>query len=264
MNERCTLEGMHYAVTGGAGALGAAVVSSLVERGAQVTVLDRAELRERGGGVRVGARGGASASPREAGSTGTERAAGQVHSVVLELVDEKAVAAAYATLARLDGSIHCAGGFDMKPIAETSLADLDAMWRMNAVSCFLCCREAVRAMRRTREARGRAAASPHGWIVNIAARPALVPVGGMIAYSMSKAGVATLTPSLAAELLAEGIFVNAVVPSVMDTPANRRAMPTADHSKWPKVEEVARVIRALASPENHATSGALVPVYGAA
>lgn len=236
---------LHYVVTGGAGALGAAVAAALAERGAHVTVLDRVK-------------------PDPA------RVPKAIPSLEVDLVDERAVASAFASLRRLDGSIHCAGGFDMRPIAETTLADLDAMWRMNAVSCFLSCREAVRTIRRTHSGAGATAAAvpspdrPHGWIVNVSARPAVLPVAGMIPYSMSKAAVASLTQSLAAEVLGEGILVNAVLPSIMDTPANRRAMPGADHSKWPAVDDVASVIRSLASPRNRVTSGALVPVYGAA
>ena len=107
-----------------------------------------------------------------------------------------------------------------------------------------------------------AAGQRGGRIVNVAARPALQPTGGMLAYSTAKAGVASLTQCLAAEVLAEGILVNAVVPSIIDTPANRKAMPDADHAAWPKAEQIAETIRFLVSPANVLTSGTLVPVYG--
>ena len=84
----------------------------------------------------------------------------------------------------------------------------------------------------------------------------------MVAYTASKAGVAALTVALAEEVVKAGILVNAVAPSTMDTPANRRAMPKADHAAWPKVEEVAATILFLASPQNAVTRGAIVPVYG--
>jgi len=84
----------------------------------------------------------------------------------------------------------------------------------------------------------------------------------MAAYTVSKAGVAALTEALAQEVAADGILVNAVAPSILDTPANRQAMPKADHALWPKVEEVAATILFLASPENKVTRGAIVPVYG--
>ena len=95
-------------------------------------------------------------------------------------------------------------------------------------------------------------------------RPALEPRqgAGMIAYTASKAAVAALTQALAEELKDEGIWVNAVAPSILDTPANRAAMPAADVDAWPKVAEVAAVIAFLASPQNRSARGAVVPVYG--
>ena len=99
---------------------------------------------------------------------------------------------------------------------------------------------------------------------NVAARPALEPRlgAGMAAYTVAKSGVATLTVALAEEVAKHGILVNAVAPSIMDTPANRKAMPKADFDAWPKVEEVAATIAFLASPNNAVTRGAIVPVYG--
>lgn len=84
----------------------------------------------------------------------------------------------------------------------------------------------------------------------------------MVAYTASKAAVAALTVALSEEVAKEGILVNAVAPSIMDTPANRAAMPNANHAAWPNVEEVAATILFLASPENKVTRGAIVPVYG--
>jgi NAD(P)-dependent dehydrogenase (short-subunit alcohol dehydrogenase family) len=124
------------------------------------------------------------------------------------------------------------------------------------MSAWLCSREAVRRIR------ARPDASEGGRIVNVSAKPAIVPTGGLSAYAMSKAAVAALTTSLAEELKDDLIWVNAVVPSTMDTGANRAAMPGADFSKWPKVEEVASTVVFLASPSNRVTRGALVPVYG--
>ena len=105
-----------------------------------------------------------------------------------------------------------------------------------------------------------------GRIVNVAARQALEPRlgGGTVAYTIAKAGVAALTTALGAELARENILVNAVAPSIMDTPATRKSMPDADFSLWPKVEEVAATILFLASPANTVTRGAIVPVYGRA
>ena len=128
------------------------------------------------------------------------------------------------------------------------MAQLDS----NLVSCFLCCRAAIGAMK------------AGGRIVNVASRQALEPRSGagMTAYTIAKSGVATLTIALAEEVAKDGILVNAVAPSIMDTAANRKAMPKASFDAWPKVEEVAATILFLASPDNHVTRGAVVPVYG--
>jgi NAD(P)-dependent dehydrogenase (short-subunit alcohol dehydrogenase family) len=154
---------------------------------------------------------------------------------------------------KLWASIHIAGGFAAGKVAETGQTALMAQIDVNLVSCFLCCRAAVTAM-----------AAGGGRIVNVAARPALEwrMGAGMTAYTVAKAGVAALTVALAEEVAKDGILVNAVAPSIMDTPANRAAMPKADHASWPKVEDVAATILFLSSPENRVTRGAIVPVYG--
>ncbi len=223
----------HVVVTGGAGALGTALVEGLIEAGAicHVPCFDEAEaqrfrLRERP----------------------------QVKLIVIgNLADEKNVAALYDGIAPLWASIHLAGGFAAGPLRETSTATLRQQIDMNLVSCLLCCRAAINAM----TGRG-------GRIVNVAARAALEwrTGAGMAAYTASKAAVAALTAALAEEVAKDGILVNAVAPSIMDTPANRKAMPKADFDLWPKVEEVAATILFLASPENRVTRGAVVPVYG--
>src|SRR5204862_3667045 len=134
----------------------------------------------------------------------------------------------------------------MSPVSETDRAALMQQVDTNFVTCFLCCRAAVRAMARDKAG---------GRIVNVAARPALEwrAGAGMAAYAASKAAVAALTTALAEEVAKDGILVNAVAPSIMDTPANRKAMPKADHAAWPKVEEVARTILFLASSDNKVT-----------
>lgn len=163
----------------------------------------------------------------------------------------------FATLPRLWASIHVAGGFAMNAIAATTLADFRAQHDLNTVTCFLSCREAIKNIR---------AGGAGGRIVNVAARPALVPSAGkgMAAYAASKAAVASLTGTLAAEVLDENILVNAVVPSTLDTPVNRRMMAGADVSRWPSTNDVAKTIAFLASGDNTTTSGALVTVYGRA
>ena len=224
--------GCNVVVTGATGGLGEAVVRNLSGAGATVHVPVRHPDKARA---------------LYAGQDRVRVAA------VADLGDEGGVAAFYAGLPPIWASIHCAGGFAMSPIDETTLADLRTMLDMNAVSTFLCCREAVKAMK------GRG-----GRIVNVAAQPGVEPRrgSGMAAYAASKAAVAAITLAVAEEVAGEGIWVNAVVPSIMDTEVNRKAMPKADHAKWPKVEDVAATIAFLASPQNAVTRAALVPVYG--
>jgi NAD(P)-dependent dehydrogenase (short-subunit alcohol dehydrogenase family) len=227
-------DGRHIVVTGGAGALGTAVVAALIEAGAvcHVPCLDEAEA----GRFRL----------RE-----HERV---VLSLSGNLADEGAVTRLYRGIAPLWASIHIAGGFAAAPLSETGAAALRQQIDMNLVSCALCCRAAVGAM----------AGSGGGRIVNVSARAGLEwrSGSGMVAYTVSKAAVAALSVALAEEVARDGILVNAVAPSIMDTPANRQAMPKADFSLWPKVEEVAATILFLASPDNRVTRGAVVPVYG--
>jgi len=194
---------------------------------------------------------GEAVARRLAGAGATVHAPGR--GARIDLSDEAAVAAFYAGLPPLWASIHVAGGFAASSVDATSLAELRRMLDMNAVTAFLCCREAIKNMR------GRG-----GRIVNVSAQPGVEPRrgAGMAAYAASKAAVSALTLSLAEEVASEGIWVNAVVPSIMDTEANRKAMPKADHAKWPKPEEVAATIAFLASPQNAVTRAALVPVYG--
>jgi NAD(P)-dependent dehydrogenase (short-subunit alcohol dehydrogenase family) len=223
---------MNIVVTGGTGALGAGVVEVLLARGATVHL----PMME-------------SALPAHLQHERVKAAPN------VSLDNEAQVTAFYAALPELWASIHLVGGFAMSKLTDTSLADFEKQWRMNTVTCFLTCREATRAIRKTGKG---------GRIVNVAARPVVQPAGGMISYVTSKAGVAALTQSLAPELLGEGILVNAVLPSTIDTPANRKSMPNADHASWPKPREIAETIAFLASAENALTTGTLVPVYGRA
>ena len=225
----------HVVITGGTGALGTAVVGLLLEAGATCHVPVR-DLKD----------------SRRFAHRGHDRV---VLSPVPDLADEAAVAAFYGALPGLWASIHVAGGFAMAPIADTDKAMLQGQLDTNLVSAFLCCRAAVQAI-----------GQGGGRIVNVAARPALEwrQGAGMTAYTASKAALAALTVALAQEVAGQGILVNAVAPSTMDTPANRAAMPKADPAAWPKVEEVAATILHLASPDNKVGRGAIVPVYGRA
>jgi NAD(P)-dependent dehydrogenase (short-subunit alcohol dehydrogenase family) len=224
----------HVVVTGGTGALGTAVVAQLLAAGATCTVPYVHEA-------------GAKRFPHR-GDPNVKLIA------VTNLSDEAAVGKVYGGL-KPWASIHIAGGFAMSKITETDKVALMQQIDNNLTSCFLCCRAAVAAMR---------LASGGGRIVNVAARLALEwrNGAGMTAYTVAKAGVAALTAALAEEVAKDGILVNAVAPSIMDTAVNRSDMPKADHALWPKVEEVAATILFLASPDNRVTRGAVVPVYG--
>jgi NAD(P)-dependent dehydrogenase (short-subunit alcohol dehydrogenase family) len=223
----------HVVITGGAGALGTAVVTALVEAGAvcHVPCFNEAEAQRF-----------------------SLRDHKQVKVIVAgNLADETTVARVYSGVTPLWASIQIAGGFAAGLLAQTPVATIHQQIEMNLISCMLCCRAAVQAM-----------AGNGGRIVNVAARPALEwrTGAGMTAYATSKAGVAAFTAALAEEVVKDGILVNAVAPSTMDTPANRSAMPKADFALWPKVEEVAATIVFLASPDNRVTRGGIVPVYG--
>jgi NAD(P)-dependent dehydrogenase (short-subunit alcohol dehydrogenase family) len=226
-------DGLHVVVTGGTGALGRAVVRAILAEGAHCHLPSRHDKLVAG-----------------------DEFAG-IDSVRFEprivLSDEASVSDFYANLPKLWASIHVAGGFAMAPLIDTSLAQFEAQMQSNVYTAFLSLREAARHM---------IAHESGGRIVNVVARPALEPVGGMVAYSTAKSAVASMTQCTAKELASQGILVNAVAPSIMDTPDNRLAMPDADFSCWPSTSEIARVIVALASPQNKVTSGAIVPVYG--
>jgi NAD(P)-dependent dehydrogenase (short-subunit alcohol dehydrogenase family) len=229
------LEGKNVVVTGGTGALGQAVVARFLKAGAICHVPSRK----------------AADKPASWGD-------GQVSIVPdIDLADEAAVGRFYDAVPDLWASVHLAGGFAMAPVADTSRDDFLRMMEMNAATVFICCRAAVRNMRKTGQG---------GRLVNVSARPGLDPRkgGGMSAYAASKAAVTAITLSLAEELKNDRILVNAVAPSTIDTPANREAMPNADTSKWLKPKAAAEAILGLASPSNMEINGAVLPLFARA
>jgi NAD(P)-dependent dehydrogenase (short-subunit alcohol dehydrogenase family) len=230
-----SLQGKNVVVTGGTGALGVAVVKALVEAGAHchIPAIETAVPADR--------------FPKAGVSVTTH----------VDLSDEAAVAAFYTKLPSLGGAVHIAGGFAWAPIADSPLKVVQQQMAMNFYSCALSCREAVANFRK---------AGQGGRIVNISARPALNPRQGasMTAYTASKAAVAAFSVALAEELKAENISVIALAPSTIDTPTNRKDMPTADHASWVKPEAIAQLIVAHMALGDPIDSGAVIPIYGKA
>ncbi len=237
------LENRVAIITGGTGALGRAVTEQFLAAGARAAVpyvIDaEVPLLEQ----RLAGR-----FPRESlmlrkVDVGSED---QVH----KFVDEAA-----AAFGRIDILVNLVGGFwGGKSIAETTLAEWQAMFDLNLRPTFLCCRAVVPIMQKNR----------WGRIVSVASRSGLTGAGDFAAYAVSKGAIATFTASLAEEVLKDGVLVNAIAPSTIDTEANRKAMPKAKHENWVKPEDIARTIAYLCSDDCRVTSGTVVPVYGRA
>jgi NAD(P)-dependent dehydrogenase (short-subunit alcohol dehydrogenase family) len=223
-------------VTGGTGALGQSIVLRFLRDGATVAVpwfvpVEWEALQAAAGENRA-------------------RLSGQK----LDMADEAAVAAFVADLLgrakKVDAMVNAVGGFAGGDLASTSLAEWRRLIDLNLTSTVVGCRAVLPAMRAAR----------HGRIVNVASRAVMPPMGGFIAYTVSKSAVIALTQALAHEERPHGITVNAVLPSTMDTPGNRKAMPDADRSTWVSTDAVADVIAYLASDAASAVSGACVTV----
>jgi NAD(P)-dependent dehydrogenase (short-subunit alcohol dehydrogenase family) len=218
-------------VTGAAGVLGQAVIATLVARGEAVAAVDLAPMIP---------------------------AAGQRMSVGgIDLADATAGAALIAQLTgtsgagSLTGLVNVAGGFVWETVSEGGWASWERMYRINVQTAFEATRLALPALRTSR-----------GAIVNVSAAATARAGAGMGAYTAAKSAVSRLTEALAAEELTNGVRVNAVMPSVIDTPANRRDMPDADPSRWVSPSEIAEVVAFLLSPAASGVTGALVPVVG--
>jgi NAD(P)-dependent dehydrogenase (short-subunit alcohol dehydrogenase family) len=228
-------------VTGGTGGLGTAVVARLLDDGWRVVVpwivpgeLERVPQRE---GVEL---------------------------IEADLFEADAVQAVVARAADdaerpLRGLVNLVGGFAAGGrVHETPIEEFERQFRLNLRPTYLMSSAAVRAMLATPATQSR------GSIVCVGTRAALQPFPGAAGYIASKAAVIAFSQALAAEYRGDGIRANAVLPSVIDTPANRASMPKADHSKWVAPAEIAGVIAHLLSDDAAPTSGAAVPVYGRA
>lgn len=226
-----SLAGKRIAITGAFGSLGAAVVQAALEAGGKVAAIDRADAPP--SGVDLG---------------DAQRFGG------IDLADtvqaKNAIDAAAKALGGLDALVNIAGTFRFETLADGSPETFDLLYRINL-------RTAVAASK---------AALAHlpdgGRIVNIGAASAFKGNAGVSAYAASKSGVMRFTESLAEELKARGITVNAVLPSIIDTPPNRKDMPKADFDKWVRPAQLAGVIVFLLSEQASAITGALIPVVG--
>jgi NAD(P)-dependent dehydrogenase (short-subunit alcohol dehydrogenase family) len=212
-------------VTGGFGTLGRAVVEHLAARGAMPIAIDAAPVP---GGWAGEAVGGIDLGDPGAATTAIDAIPGPI-----------------------DGLINVAGGFAWEMVAGGSVETWDRLYAMNLRTALSATRAALPRLKAAR-----------GAIVNVGAAGATRAALGMGAYAASKAGVARLTEALAEELKDVGVRVNAVLPSIIDTAANRADMPDADHDRWVRPDALARVIVFLVSAEAEAVTGALVPVTG--
>jgi NAD(P)-dependent dehydrogenase (short-subunit alcohol dehydrogenase family) len=219
-------------VTGGTGGLGGAVTAAFASAGWRVVAPVRSTPEENGGATYVIADLNDPAAVEEAVATAAGEAAAPLRAVV-NLVG------GYAS----SGLVH-----------ETPFEEFEAMLTLNLRPTYLV----------THAALPHLLAAGGGSVVCVSSRAALVPFAGAAGYITAKAAVLAFAGAVAAEYRQKGVRCNTVLPSVIDTPANRAAQPDADHSRWVRPEEIAPVIRYLASDESAPTSGAAIPVYGRA
>lgn len=221
-----SLTGRKVLVFGAAGALGSGVAEAFRAAGAEVTGVDRAE-------------------PPDA------RRLPGVSYAAADVLDDAALGALFDSAPAPWAVANTVGGFaGQRPLSELDPAELTGQLSLNLVSAALITKHALRVMR----------PAGAGRIVHTASKAGVVTAGTGFAYSVSKLGVLHLVRMAADEVRGTGITVNCVVPSIIDTPANRAAMPGAEHAAWPKVPDIARSYVFLASPRSGLTSGAALPV----
>lgn len=224
------MNGRKIAITGAFGVLGQAVAKAAADQGGQLALIDIAPSGPAPGGAFL--QGG------------------------VDLTDPAAAEAAFEAIAQrlggVDVLVNVAGGFVWQTLEEGDPAAFDRLYALNTKTCVNASRAALPHLK----------ASAGGRIVNVGANGAVKAAAGMGAYAASKAGVHRVTEALAEELKGTGVTVNAVLPSIIDTPANRADMPKAKFETWVKPEELSAVILFLASEEASAVTGALIPVVG--
>jgi len=232
-------EGKIVFVAGGTGGLGQAVSTAFLNDGADLIVTFRSEQEFVDLKRAVGKR-----SSRLTGLKIDVTDEAAVHEFMDQIASERG---------RLDVLVNTVGGY----VGGIKLWDLDTrlfdqMLNLNLRSGYVLARSAVKLMLK----------AGSGAIVNIASKAAMDHAAEASAYAASKAAAVALMDSLAADLKGSGVRVNSILPSIIDTPANRKAMPNVDYSKWPKPEEIARVILFLCGDDSKVIHGAAIPVYG--
>jgi NAD(P)-dependent dehydrogenase (short-subunit alcohol dehydrogenase family) len=232
-------EGKVVLVAGGTGGLGRAVTLAFLEEGAKVVVTYRKQ--EELDALKI--------------TAGVKTA--QLDGVAADVTDEAAVRQLIEKIVgkyrRLDAMVNTVGGYaGGAKLWELETKVFEQMLALNLRSGYALARAAVRAMLK----------EGHGAIVNVASKAAVEHAGGAAAYAASKSAAVALLDSLAEDLKGSGVRVNTILPSIIDTEANRKAMPKADFAKWPKPEEIARVILFLCSDDARVIHGAAIPVYG--
>jgi NAD(P)-dependent dehydrogenase (short-subunit alcohol dehydrogenase family) len=226
-------------VSGGTGGLGNAVSLAFLEEGARVMVTYRKE--EEYAALKIAA--GAQAAALE----------GSIVDVTDERATAELVAGIVARHGKVDTLVNAVGGYaGGVALWELETKVFDAMLSLNLRSGYALARAVLPAMLKQRQ----------GSVVNVAAKAALDHGAGAAAYAASKAAAVALMDSLAADVKGTGVRVNSVLPSIIDTVTNRRAMPNGDFASWPKPEEIAQVILFLCSDNAVVIHGAAVPVYG--
>ncbi|MEL6382645.1 MAG: 3-oxoacyl-ACP reductase FabG [Cyanobacteria bacterium J06626_18] len=225
----------HVLITGGTGGLGLGVTAVALAQGANLTL--------------------PYVNPKEVDRLKATVAAVDLERIRLvpaDLSDEAAVISLIDSHERLDATIHLVGGFSMGATPDFSYADWRAAIELNLHTTFLICKHSLRKM----------LGQNYGRIVTVGSRGAEQPAGQLAAYCASKAGVVALTKAIADETKGTGVTANVVLPSIVDTPANRAAMGEAEASQWVKPESLGEVICFLASEAARDIRGAAVPVYG--
>lgn len=234
-----TLKEQVAIITGAVGNLGLATARAFQQAGAKTVLVDRSPDRVR------------QAFPELADSPDHLLAGGVDLSDAASL--GKLIAQTLAKFGRADALVNTVGAFrGGQPVHEADVADWDLLFNANVRTTLMCCRAVIPQMLKQKR----------GKIINVSSREGLAAHAGLAAYAASKSAVLRLTESLAAELKASDINVNCILPSVIDTPQNRAAMPKADFSQWVAPEAIADVILFLASDAARAIHGAAVPVYG--